>query len=516
MNGRPGERAGETQSGTMEMAGSQTVASASDTTKRPTPGKRLSAFFGRQLGLSGRLFLLTVAFVAIAEILIYVPAVANYRRSWLSDRIAAAQVAALVLDAAPDGHVTEDLARRLLTGVNARAIAVRDKETRQLVTLETVPDEVADMVDLRHYDWIEAIHGAWRTFVAPSDAPIRVVGKGRDGFDLVEILLDEAPLREAMIDFSIRLLLSSLVIAAAAAGLVFVTLQFFIVRPVRRLVRNITEFADDPESAEKVIRPTRRTDEIGHAETALARMETALSDELRQKRRLAELGLSVSKINHELRNLLTTAQLLGDRLEGVADPIVQRVAPRLVATLDRAIRFCEATLAYGRATEANAQRRLVKLKPILTELTDLSDLAPGTRTHVRVQASSDLEIDADPEQLQRALTNLVRNAVQALATCPDAAVEPIVRIDAHREGPCGLGRVTILVTDNGPGLPERAKAHLFAPFQGSVRAGGTGLGLAIAAELVRLNGGTLGLDETRSGARFRIVIPDRSARAEAA
>ncbi|WP_204334103.1 hypothetical protein, partial [Klebsiella pneumoniae] len=78
----------------------------------------------------------------------------------------------------------------------------------------------------------------------------------------------------------------------------------------------------------------------------------------REKRRLAELGLSVSKINHELRNLLATAQLLGDRLGDGGDPNTRRLAPRLVATLDRAVRFCEATLAYGRATERHPQRRL--------------------------------------------------------------------------------------------------------------------------------------------------------------
>jgi signal transduction histidine kinase len=283
---------------------------------------------------------------------------------------------------------------------------------------------------------------------------------------------------------------------------------------VVRLARDIAAFADDPERTDRVARRTARTDEIGEAENALARMQVALGGELRQRRRLAELGLSVSKINHELRNLLTTAQLLGDRLESVSDPLVQRVAPRLVETLDRAIRFCEATLAYGRATEPNPQRRMVALGPLLEELTDLADLMPAARIRVEVRATPDLEIDVDPEQLLRALTNLVRNAVQAHAAARTA--EGTVLIEGVRSGAPGAGSVTILVSDNGPGVPERAKANLFAAFQGSTRAGGTGLGLAIASELVRLNGGTLCLDETAGGARFRIVIPDRAARVKAA
>ena len=459
---------------------------------------------GLRLGLSARLFLITVAFVAAAEVLIYVPAVANYRLSLLSDRIAAAQVAAMVLDASQGQPVPDDLARHLLVGAGARVIAVRGDTTQRLLSLDPVPERVADIVDLRDASIWEAIRGGWRTIFAPADAPIRVVGHGRDGFDLVEVLIDEAPLRQAIVDFALRLLLSSLIVAAAAAGVVFVVLQVAIVRPVRRLARNIAAFADDPEGAERGIVPSRRTDEIGVAETALARMAQGLADQLRQKKRLAELGLAVSKINHELRNLLTGAQLLGDRLEGAADPTVQRVAPRLLATLDRAIRFCEATLAYGRASEPSPSPRRVALAPLLAELEDLSDMAAGAAVAVRVETPPDLAATVDPEQLARALTNLVRNAVQALEGGGTAA--PEVRVTASRDGAAG-GGVTILVADNGPGLPERARAHLFAPFRGSTRAGGTGLGLAVAAELIRLNGGTLTLDEGTRGACFRVVLP---------
>ncbi|WP_051092998.1 HAMP domain-containing sensor histidine kinase [Methylobacterium sp. 77] len=466
----------------------------------------------RHLGLSGRLFLVTIAFVALVEILIYVPTVANYRRIWLSDRIAAAQIAALVLDASPDQRVSEDLARHLLKGVGARAIAVRGDGTRRLLAVEAMPSEVSGLVDLRSHDWVASIGGAWNTVFTENTAPIRVVGHGRDGFDLVEILIDEAPLREALIDFAGRLLLSSLAIAAAVAGLVFLMLQRIIVRPVRRLARNITEFADDPQGSDRIITPSRRTDEIGHAEVALARMESALANELRQKRRLAELGLSVSKINHELRNLLTTAQLLGDRLETVPDPAVQRIAPRLLATLGRAIRFCEETLAYGRATEAVPQRRKVRLAPLLDEQSDLSRLDDASRVTIRVVCGRDLEVEVDPDQFSRALANIVRNAVQALSADSTRTPDPVIEIRATRQGRFGAGQVTVVISDNGPGLPERARANLFSPFEGSMRAGGTGLGLPIAAELIQFQGGSLTLDQTEDGegARFRIVIPDRA------
>ncbi len=91
-------------------------------------------------------------------------------------------------------------------------------------------------------------------------------------------------------------------------------------------------------------------------------MQDTLVRELTQKKHLAALGLAVAKINHDLRNMLASAQLLSDRLANVTDPLAQRLAPKLVATLDRAIRFCQATLTYGRATDEAPKPRLVELR----------------------------------------------------------------------------------------------------------------------------------------------------------
>jgi signal transduction histidine kinase len=460
---------------------------------------------GRRLGLSARLLLLTVAFATLAVALIAVPSVASFRRNWLTDRIAAAQIAALVLDAAPEERLSEDLANRLLAGVGARAVAVRGGDTSRLLSAGPMPLQIGRTVDLRDSGWGALVWGAAATLLAPAEGPMRVMAGGADG-EVVEAILDEAPLRRAMIRHSKGLLLVSLALSAAIAALLFLALHRAIVRPVRRIAQNVAAFAGDPQDATRVLSPSRRTDEIGLAETALARMEAALAGELRQSRRLAEIGLAVSKVNHELRNLLTTAQLLGDRLEGVPDPAVQRVAPRLVATLDRAIRFCEATLAYGRAAERQPERARVPLAGVVAEVLDLGRLAPGG-VAVEDRTPAGLVVDADPEQLGRVLGNLVRNAVQALHLAGAGGEPARVTLDAEREGRA----VTILVADNGPGLPERARAHLFEPFKGSARSGGTGLGLVVAAELVRLHGGTLMLDATESGARFRVVIPDRAA-----
>ncbi|MXQ11638.1 sensor histidine kinase [Microvirga makkahensis] len=458
-----------------------------------------------QFGLSARLLLLTVLFVMIAEVLIYVPSIANFRQTWLHDRIAAAQIAAMVLDAAPEESLPEELEMRLLQGVGARAIALRGGGRRSLLAITDVPPEVSKSIDLRDTEWATLVTDAFDVLFNPADKPIRVIGHGM-GVEFVEIILDQRPLRMAMLEFSRNILLLSLFISIITASLVYLTLQWVIVRPVRRLTGNIAEFSGNPEDASRVIRPTDRADEIGLAEQALARMETTLADELRQKRRLAQLGLAVSKINHELRNMLTTAQLLTDRLERVNDEAAQRVAPRLVATLDRAIAFCETTLAYGRATEPLPQRRLIPLSPLIEELSNLKDLAPEVGIVFSSQVPEDLMVDADKDQLSRVLVNLVRNAVQALSLAGSPEGQPRIDVIASRK----RNVVTILVEDNGPGIPDRVKADLFTPFQSSARKGGTGLGLTIAAELIQLHGGAIALDDSNGHTCFRITIPDRA------
>jgi signal transduction histidine kinase len=478
---------------------SELMATEIETASRELATLPRSRFFG----LSARLLLLTAAFVMLAEVLIYVPSVADFRRNWLADRIAGAQMVLMVLDATA-GPPSEAARARVLAAVKARAITVRGEGTRWLLADGERAPEVGRRVDLRDPPWHVLIIDALRTLAAPSDKPIQVTGPGMGHIGWVELILDERPLRAAMLDYSRNILLVSLIISIISAGLVYLALHLIIVRPVLRLAANISDFGRDPEDSARIIVPSAREDEIGLAERALARMESALAGELRQKRRLAELGLAVSKINHELRNMLTTAQLLSDRLRGLDDPAVAGVAPRLMATLARAIAFCEATLAHGRAQEAAPRRRRLPLAPLVAEVVDSAGLAGGG-IRFAVAVPENLEIDADPEQLARVLTNVVRNAVQALAAAPEGT-PPEIGIAAERRG----ATVLVRVADNGPGVPAPARRRLFSAFQGSARSGSTGLGLAIADELVRLHGGRITLEDTAIGASFRIEIPDRT------
>ena len=461
------------------------------------------------LGLSSKLLFLTILFVMVAEVLIYVPSIANFRLNWLNDRLAAAHTAALVLDAAPSGMVPESLAKEILSSIGARAVAVKMGNERRMLAAYNVPSHIDQDVDMRSITWWHAIMDAFDTlaFSRPDDV-MRLVGPAPMAHgDFLEIILDEAPLRKVMVTFSVNILLLSLVISGITAMLVYLALHYLLVRPMWRITGNMVAFRADPENPNRIITESGRRDEIGTAEEELAAMQSELASMLHQKNRLAALGLAVSKINHDLRNLLASAQLFSDQLSTLEDPKVQRFAPKLMRTLERAIAFCQSTLSYGAAQEPAPDRKTIEVEPLIEEVHEALGLGLDVPIRWIVSVERGLTVEADHDQMFRILSNIARNAVQALEArgAQDPARDQI-RLTGRREG----GVVVLEVSDTGPGVPERTRAHMFQAFQGSSRAGGTGLGLAIAAELVRAHGGDIGLVPGTIGATFRISIPDRA------
>jgi hypothetical protein len=462
-----------------------------------------------RFGLSGKLLVLTILFVMIAEVLIYVPSVANFRVNWLKDRLASAYTAALVLDAAPNGVVSDALAKQILNSIGARAVAMKMGMRRRMLAIDDMPPPISDDFDMRDVKEFDSIVDAFKMLLNThtKNDVMRVVGPAPMGGEYIEIVMDEPPLRKAMLRYSVDILLLSLLISGISAALVYLALLYMFVRPMRRVTANMTAFRADPENSDRVIAPSGRGDEIGTAERELATMQTELASMLHQKNRLAALGLAVAKINHDLRNLLASAQLFSDRLVDIPDPGVQRFAPKLVHALERAIAFCQSTLSYGRLQEPPPERRQMLLEPLVEEVHETLNLATDSPIRWISAVERDLTVEADYDQLFRILLNLARNALQALES--RAARDPgrdQIRITGRREGAV----VVIEVSDTGPGFSEKARAHLFEAFQGSTRTGGTGLGLAIAAELIRAHGGEIRLVEGTIGATIRLTIPDRA------
>lgn len=478
-----------------------------------------------RLGLPFKLLMLTSAFVMLAEVLIFVPSIANYRINWLNDRLTAARLAALAAEALPGGEVPHMLRADLLSTAQVKAIAVKRDGRRRMV----LPPETAMVVDAVHDlrkrpdrgivgeigSRAGLIGDALGVFFAGGSRTLRVLGDNGPGAeDFIEIVLPEAPLRSVMVRHGLNILGLSIIISMITAALVYLALSRLLVQPMMRITRSMVHFSQNPEDPSRIIAPSDRSDEIGTAERELAEMQKQLAQLLLQKNRLAQLGLAVSKINHDLRNMLANAQLISDRLTSIADPTVQRFAPKLIASLDRAINFCTDSLKFGRAEEAAPRRELMRLRPLVEDVGDGLGLGPGLihdgLISLVIDINENLRIDADREHLFRVLSNLVRNAVQVLEgqNQDRGGGQPgEIVVKGWREG----RKVFVEVRDNGPGVPPKARANLFRAFQSSSRKGGTGLGLTIAHELVAAHGGTLQLISSHEGAAFLITLPDRSA-----
>ena len=470
-----------------------------------------------RFGLPAKLLVLTAIFVMVAEILIFLPSIASYRVGWLNDRITAAYLASLAADAAPNRRVPPALRGELLRTALVRAIALRRSGARRVVLPPVSPLNIAAHYDMRviprstffesFSQQLSDIRDAITVLTTGEDRTIRIIGLlGPRYDDVIEVVLEEEPLKRAMTQYGLNILWLSVLISLATAALVYFTISRLLVRPMMRLSQNIQHFGENPEDKSRIIVPSERGDEIGVAERELESMQRELSHFLLQRKRLAQLGLAVSKISHDLRNMLANAQLISDRLTSVPDPRVQQFAPKLIASLDRAINFCNDSLKFGRGQESEPRREIIKLKPLLGEVADGLGIPRDGQIAWVLDVDDDVTVDADHEHLFRILSNLASNAVQAIESQGEEASGEI-KVKARRED----ARVSIWVCDDGPGVPPAARENLFKAFQGSRRKGGTGLGLVIAAELVAAHGGTLELVETEKGAIFLIELPDRLA-----
>ncbi|MEQ6248956.1 HAMP domain-containing sensor histidine kinase [Sulfitobacter sp. HNIBRBA3233] len=456
--------------------------------------------------LSGRLLVLTTIFVMIAEVLIFVPSIARFREDYMLNRLERAQIASLTLLA--DDMIDADLEAELLRNAEVFNVVLRRDAVRQLVLASPMPRQIAGTIDLRENDALTLIRDAMRRLLRSQNEVIRVIGAPvRDAGLLIEVTMETAPMRNAMIDYGLRILALSAVISVITALLLFVALRILLVRPIKRVVAHMQRYADAPEDARRIIAPSAGIRELREAEEALKSLQTELTAALRQKERLAQLGAAVSKISHDLRNILTSAQLFTDRIEASEDPVVGRMAPKLVGSITRAVHLCESTLAFGKAEEPTPTMSRVHLAPLVEDVLDGERLAVGEAPiTLRADVPQHLHLPADPEQLHRVLSNLVRNARQSIAATGNPGD---IVVQAEEVSDAWL----ITLTDTGPGIPGKAQAHLFEPFQGSMSKGGSGLGLAISAELIRGHGGTIRLARTGpEGTEFRLRFPkgDRS------
>ncbi|MDJ0612969.1 MAG: HAMP domain-containing sensor histidine kinase [Rhizobiaceae bacterium] len=484
------------------------MAQGGGTEQKKEQQPEVNHFDGVKRGLSVKLLLLTIIFIMIAEILIFVPSMANFRNTWLRTHLDNAEAASIVYLDIANERLSDDAAMKLLETAQANTIAFRLEGRSQLLATSGTLTEIVEHIDLANATPFSSITSAMGMLYMPSDAQYRVFDATRSIGGEIELVQEMKYIQAALWKYARNILFLSLLISVFAAALVYLALYRLIVLPIIRISSNMDAFSKEPENAALIYQPSGRGDEIGVAESRLTFLQTDLRKTLKQKQHLADLGLAVAKINHDLRNILASAQLFSDRLTSLPDPTVQRFAPKLIRTIDRAVDYTKSVIDYGKAVEAPPERRNLLLRSVAEDVREALGLDQGSE--IRWQANIDdmLEINGDPEQVFRVLMNLCRNAHQAMRDMHDEDREHLLCVSAEQsdEG------TAIRVKDTGPGIPEHIQPKLFNAFQASTKAGGTGLGMTIAAELVRAHGGTIDIEKTDAdGTIFKIFMPHNGA-----
>jgi signal transduction histidine kinase len=475
-------------------------AGASDNQARP--GRR-------RIGLAGPLMSITITGVLLAIAIFCVTRLSISREMALRDKLFAAQTVATVFASDSPDSPPQALSRKILDAVGAKLIVLTYPQRRIVIQDASAPQEADYRFDNTDPSMLEGVRAAFATLFASRGSTLLVTGPGPSPGSRVEVLLDQTPIIDRMWRVTGNFLTLSFIVSAALTLVLWAALWRLVIRPVTRLTDNIIAFGENPQDIGRVASPSGRRDEIGRAEMALTAMQSALIHELSQRKRLAELGLAVARINHDLRNMLATAQLMSDRLATIADPLAQRLAPQLVATLDRAIDFCQSTLTYGAGRERAPLRRAFDLRELVKEIVETSEAAAPGAIAFAIDIPPNFEVVADRDHMRRVLENLARNATQALLHQGEEDRPAAIRFAAIR---ISDSEALIEVSDSGPGFPRGVEDHMFEPFHGSTRDGGSGLGLAIAGDLVIRNGGAIRLaprerEDFYCGARFLITLP---------
>lgn len=454
--------------------------------------------------LSSKLLVLTVVFVVLAEILIFVPSITDMRMDWLRGRLNTAAAAAIIVDGIPNLELPRPLQDDALVATGTKAIALHKADITRMIVVSEVPPSVNAQFDLTERSFLREARDAFSTLLFGGDEVFSVRGPVGDSGMEIELVMSDAALRKAMLSYTREILLFTVIISFITASMIFLVINRTLIRPIARMTSSMQTFAHDPSNPAAIVQPQQGSDELALAARHLASMQGDLQRTLRQQKNLADLGLAVSKINHDMRNILSSAQLMSDRLADAGDPVARGLSSKLVGTLGRAISYSSEVLSYGRASETEPRRAVIPLRPLVEDTAEILGLGADTGVAFRIDVPRSLKVDADAEQIFRVLYNLCRNSAQALEA--DDTADRHISVSAVRDS----GQVEVTVDDNGPGMPAKARENLFAAFRGSVRAGGTGLGLVIARELIEAHGGRIALAEKdERGTRFTFTIPDR-------
>ena len=460
-------------------------------------------FIGR---LSGKLLVLTIIFVMVAELLIFIPSAAIYRQTWLMERATSAGLLTLAIEGVPNYEGGEMLSQRFMQDTDVSMVAQKRDGMSQLVLGMPPGDANIITVDLRTKRRLPLFRDSFQDFFGDGKAYIRILSAPTvDGVEALEVLVPQHALKQAMRDYSKRILLWSLAISVLTGLMIYAALSLIIVKPIRKLAGGLAKFRKEPR---KRISPgsedvSVRKDEIGQLQREFSDMKTGVRAAFKQQERLATLGMAMAKINHDLRNVLTSTQLISDRLASDPDERIKGMGERLVRAVERGVKLCEATLSFSQSVEEKPQMRPVRMATLIGEAAGdalAEHQVMPTKVKFKNLVDTNLTAHIDPDHTYRIFHNLFRNALEALGQSEAPALR--VEVEIIDDKAC------FNIIDTGPGIPPNIQKNLFKAFTTGANKGGTGLGLTISRELARAQGGNLILQSTSAaGTIFTLSLP---------
>lgn len=388
-------------------------------------------------------------------------------------------------------------------------LSVKSEGMTKLIFGMTPPaDSNYQLVDFHQMSRLPRFRDAFASFFGPEEGFIRVVAPAKyESDDTLELVIPRGKLKWDMHDYFKRIFFLSLTIAIITGGLIYFSMLYIIIRPIEQLAQGVSDFRENPEIRRSQTVPAKRRDEIGQLQRAFFDMKQSVRASFQQRERLALLGMGVAKINHDLRNILTSAQLVSDRLASDKEERIAKMGERLNRSLDRGVKLTAEVLEFSTAHEGAGEFQDVRISFLLGEVAGdvLGAFGMGARKiSFKNRVPTGLSVRVDPDHTYRIFHNLFRNAGQALAGMADDKASRQLHVRAEKSGET----VKIYVMDTGPGLPEKAQENIFKAFSGSTGRGNTGLGLTISKELAEGMGGDLVLDKTGpGGTTFLVTLP---------
>lgn len=465
----------------------------------------LEGFVSRRL--SGKLLLMTIGFVMLAELVIFIPSATTFRQDWLNDRAQQAGLLAQALTGVPDYEASEILTKQFMQDTDVIMMSAKRDGMSEFMLGQPPASDTIEMIDLREKRRLPLFRDAFKAFFGGAEGSLRVLATSPvEGQDALELIVPKDKLQWAMRDYAKRIAVLSLAIAVITGLMIYLAMLFMIIRPIEILVTGLADFRQDPEKRRSNLPPSSRKDEIGQLQREFFDMKQGVRASFRQRERLATLGMAVAKINHDLRNVLASASLISDRLASDSDERIAKMGNRLTRSVDRGIKLTSEVLNFSLSGQEEANLDVVRISLLVGEAAGdtLGGFGSGARRiSFTNKIPSELIVTADKDHTYRIFHNLFRNAAQAMAKIAEDEALRNLTVEAIPSG----DHISILVKDTGPGLPDKAKDNLFKAFASASGRGSTGLGLTISQDLAREQGGDIVLESTSAnGTVFAVSL----------